>query len=118
MNLPVKTIESCKAVMQAQWDDSATVTREVDSGRSPETQTAYKNILCHLSLKNIPPLNTDGPAAVVEPEFTLLVDTSVTLREGDSITVQHKIQTFTGLAGLPFNRTFSNSTKLTGVRVS
>lgn len=118
MNLPAQTIESCKAVMQEQWDDSATVTREVENGRYSESQTVYENILCHLSLKTVPPLNTDGPAAVTEPEFTLLVDTSVALREGDSIAVQHKGQTFTGLAGLPFNRTFSNSVKLTGVRVS
>jgi len=118
MNLPAQTIESCKAVMQAQWDDSATVVREIDNGRYQENQTVYENILCHLSLKNIPPLNTDGPAAVTEPEFTLLVDTTIILKQSDSITAQHRGQTFSGLAGLPFNRTFSNSVKLTGVTVS
>lgn len=118
MNLPAETIASCKAVMQAQWDDSATITREIDNGRYTEVQKVYENILCHLSLKNAPALNTDGPAAVTEPEFTLLVDTAILLKEGDTITVQHKGQTFSGLAGLPFNRTFSNSVKLTGVRVS
>nr|WP_319488479.1 hypothetical protein [uncultured Caproiciproducens sp.] len=118
MNLPSDTIASCKAVMQAQWDDTATVTRDAEIDQSSEPQTVYSNILCHLSMKNMPTLNTDNAAAMTEPEFTLLVDTSVVLKEGDSITVQHKGQTFTGLAGLPFNRTFSNSVKMSGVKIA
>lgn len=118
MNLPAETIASCKAVMQAQWDDSATVTREVDVDQSTETQTVYESILCHLSEKSAPVLNTDSAAAKTDPVFTLLVDTAITLKQGDSITVTHKGQTFTGLAGLPFNRTFSNSVVLSGVKIS
>ncbi|QAT48585.1 hypothetical protein EQM14_01635 [Caproiciproducens sp. NJN-50] len=118
MNLPIDTIASCKSVMQAQWDDYATVTRDVDVNQSTETQTVYENILCHLSEKSAPVLNTDNAAAMTEPVFTLLVDTAVTLKQSDSITVLHKGQTFTGLAGLPFNRTFSNSVVLSGVKIS
>lgn len=118
MNLPSDTVASCKAVMQAQWDDSATVTREIDVDQSTETQTVYENILCHLSMKNAPALDTSGAAAQTEPIFTLLVDTAIVLQSGDSITVQHKGQTFMGLAGLPFNRTFSNSVVLSGVKIS
>ena len=104
--------------MQAQWDDYATVTREVDVDQSSEPQTVYTDILCHLSMKNAPALDTSGAAAQTEPVFTLLVDTAIALKSGDSITVQHKGQAFTGLAGLPFNRTFSNSVVLSGVKVS
>lgn len=119
MNLPAETIASCKAVMQAQWDDYATVTREVPTDdQSSESKTVYSNILCHLSEKSAPTLNTDNAAAMTEPVFTLLVDTPVILKSGDSITVQHMGQTFTGLAGLPFNRTFSNSVVLSGVEIS
>lgn len=119
MNLPSETIASCKAVMQAQWDDSATVIREVPTDdQSSEPETIYSNILCHLSMKNAPLLNTDNAAAMTEPVFTLLVDTAVILKSGDSITVTHKGQTFKGLAGLPFNRTFSNGVVLSGVKIS
>lgn len=118
MNLPAETIASCKAVMQAQWDDYATVQRDVDVNQSTETQTVYDNILCHLSMKSAPALNTNSAAAMTEPVFTLLVDTDIALKSGDSITVSHRGQTFTGLAGLPFNRTFSNSTILSGVKIS
>lgn len=118
MNLPAETIASCKAVMQAQWDDYATIKREVDVDQSTETQTIYTNILCHLSMKNAPTLDTDNAAAQTEPIFTLLVDTAVTMLQGDSITVSHRGQTFTGLAGLPFNRTFSNSVVLSGVKIA
>lgn len=118
MNLPDSVLSSGKAALQALWDDTATITREVDVDQSTETQTVYENIICHLSQTNEPVLDTSGAVAMTEPVFTLSVDTLVTLKSGDAVTVQHKGQTFTGLAGLPFHRIFCNSVKLSGVKIS
>ena len=118
MNLPDNVVSSGKAAVQALWDDTATVVREIEANQSSEEQTVYENILCHLSIKNAPALDTGKAAAMTEPVFTLLVDTLIMLHQGDSITVQHKGQTFAGLAGLPFNRTFSNSVVLSGVKIA
>jgi hypothetical protein len=118
MNLPDSLISSGKSAVQSLWDDTATVTRDVDADQTAKAQTAYEGITCHLVQASAPALDTSQAAGMTEPVFTLEVDTSVTLKEGDRITVRHQNQTFTGLAGLPFYRTFCNAVKLTGVKIS
>lgn len=118
MNIPASTISSGKSAVQAIWSDTATIVREVDVNQTTELQTVYEDIPCHLSQSSAPVLNTNNAAAMTEPEFTLEVDTSVELKQGDKVTVQHNGQMFTGLAGLPFRRTFCNSVKLSGVDVA
>jgi hypothetical protein len=118
MNIPESVILSGKAAVQALWSDTATIVREVDVNQTTESQTVYENIACHLSQSSEPILNTDNAAAMTELEFTLEVDTEVEIKEGDKVTVEHNGQTFTGLAGLPFRRTFCNSVKLSGVEVA
>lgn len=120
MNLPANIVASGKAAVQALWSDAATVTREVDNEeeQTTETQTVYSGILCHLVQKNAPTLDTSEAAALTEPVFTLEVDTAVILKDGDAVTVQHNGQTFKGLAGLPFHRTFYNGVPLSGVEIA
>ena len=118
MNLPNNVISSCKKVMQEQWSDTATVTREVDSGHTTGTETVYDGIICHLSQTTQPVLDTSGVAAKTESVYTLLVDTSVTLKSGDALTVTHNGQIFEGIASEPFNRTFSNSVKVSVTKIS
>ena len=120
MNLPDSVVESGKAAVQALWSDTATVTREVDNEaeQTTETQVIYENIPCHLVQTNAPTLDTGEAAALTDPVFTLEVDTAVILKDGDAVTVQHNGQTFRGLTGLPFHRTFYNAVKLSGVEIA
>ena len=118
MNLPENVIASGKAAVQALWSDTATIVRNVDVGQTTEEQTAYADIPCHLLQANEPVLDTGAAAAMTEPVFTLEVDIGIVLKDGDKVTVQHGGQKFTGLAGLPFNRTFCNTVKLSGVEIS
>lgn len=120
MNLPGSVIASGKAAVQALWSDTATVTREVDNEeeQTTETQTVYEDISCHLVQTNAPTLDTSEAAALTEPVFTLEVDTAVILHDGDAVTVQHNGQTFKGLTGNPFHRTFCNTVPLSGVEIA
>ena len=118
MNLPDSVISSGRAAVEALWEDTATVIRNIDVDQSTEAQTVYDGITCHLVQTNAPTLDTSQAAALTEPVFTLEVDTAVILHDGDVVTVQHKGQTFKGLAGLPFHRTFSNGVKLSGVEIA
>jgi len=120
MNLPDSMIQSGKSAVQALWSDTATVTREADNEeeQTTETWTVYESIPCHLAQTNAPALDTSEAAALTEPVFTLEVDTAVILHDGDAVTVRHSGQTFKGLAGLPFHRTFCNAVKLSGVRIA
>ncbi len=104
--------------MQALWSDTVTITRDVDTEQTTEAQTIYDDIPCHLVQSNAPTLDTSEAAALTEPVFTLEVDTGVILKDGDSITVQHGGQTFTGIAGTPFARSFCNAVKLSGVKIA
>lgn len=118
MNLPQDTVTRAKDALMKQWNDIATIQRDVDENQTTITQTIYENIPCHLSQTNMPILNTDQAAGMTEPVFTLFVSTDVQLKDGDTITAQHEGQTFSGLAGPPFNRLLSNSAKLSGVKIS
>lgn len=120
MNLPNSVVSSGKTAIQALWDDTATVVREVDNEEDQTTkpQTVYDGITCHLVQKNAPTLDTSEAAAMTEPVFALEVDTAVVLHDGDTVTVQHNGQTFTGLVGLPFHRTFCNAVPLSGVEIA
>jgi len=40
------------------------------------------------------------------------VDSEVKLREGDTLEISHRGQTFIGVAGHPFSRNFSNAVKI------
>lgn len=84
MNIPASTISSGKSAVQAIWSDTATIVREVDVNQTTELQTVYEDIPCHLSQSSAPVLNTNNAAAMTEPVFTLEVDTSVELKEGDT----------------------------------
>ena len=120
MSLPDSVVSSGKAAVQVLWDDMATVVRDVDDPetQTTEPQTIYSGITCHLVQTSTPVLNTSQAAALTEPVFTLEVDMSVVLHDGDAVTVQHRGQTFKGLAGLPFHRTFCNAVKLSGVKIA
>jgi hypothetical protein len=120
MNLPGSVTARGKAAVQALWNDTAAVIRDVDNEeeQTTKTQTIYENIPCHLVQKNAPTLNTSEAAALTEPVFTLEVDTAVALKDGDAVTVQHNGQTFSGRAGLPFHRTFCNTVPLSGVKIA
>lgn len=118
MNLPESIMASGKAAVQALWDDTATIKRNVDINQTTETQMVYDGITCHLVQISAPLLDTSQAVAMTDPVFTLEVDTDVVLKEADEVAVQHKGRTFKGRAGLPFNRSFCNAVKLSGVKIS
>lgn len=119
MNLPDSLVASGKAAVQAQWSDKASVTRKGPIVNNKETiLTPYTNIACHFSQASQPILDQSSTVAITKSVFTLFVDTSVQLITGDTLNITHKGQTFIGVAGEPFNRTFSNGVKVEVTKVS
>lgn len=107
-----------KAALQAGWSDTATITREKAAGHTSDTIAFYSNIPCRLSQTSFPALDTSEMAAKTELTFILFLDAGVDILSGDTVTVSHNGQTFTGIAGLPFKRAFSTEVKLSGVKIS
>lgn len=118
MNLPANVIAAGKAAVQAQWSDTATVTRKDTVGNVRKDVTIYTGIPCHLSQANKPALEQSDTVATTAAVFTVFVDTEVNLKPGDTLIVSHKGQTFTGAAGDPLNGTFSNSVQLKAVKIT
>lgn len=118
MNLPANIIASGKAAVQAHWSDKATVTRKEKVENVMKDITKYTDIKCHFSQSAQPVLNQSSTVATTTSIFTLFVDTEVQLVTGDTLKITHKGQTFEGVAGEPFNRTFSNGVKVEVNKVS
>ena len=118
MNLPSNTIATAKASLQGQWSDTVTITRKEKVGNVMKDITKYSNITCHFSQTSQPVLDQSSTVATTKSVFTLFVDTSVTLITGDTLIIAHKGQTFTGVAGEPFNRDVSNAVKVTVNKIS
>lgn len=119
MNLPTNVVSTGKTSIQALWNDLVTIDRDADPVvNNKKTHYRYANIKCHLSQTNAPTLNQTSTVATTQPVYTLYVDTSVPLVTGDTLTIAHNGQTIKGVAGEPFNRSFSNAVKVNGVKIS
>ena len=118
MKLPTNVIAAGKAAVQAQWSDTANVTRKQKVDNVKKDVEIYTGIACHLSQNSKPALEQSDTVATTAAVFTVFVDTDVHLLPGDSLTISHKGQTFTGAAGEPFNGAFSNSVRLEAVKIT
>ena len=118
MKLPTNVIAAGKAAVQAQWSDTANVTRKQKVGNVKKDVEIYTGITCHLSQSSKPTLEQSDTVATTAAVFTVFVGTEVQLLPGDTLIVSHKGQTFTGAAGDPLNGTFSNSVKLEAVKIT
>lgn len=119
MNLPDSLVASGKAAVQAQWSDTVTIDRDfLPLVNNKKQHVTISDITCHFSQTAQSALNQTDTVATSKDVYTLLVDTVVTLITGDTVTVTHKGQTFVGVAGKPFNRTFSNGVKVEVTKIS
>ncbi|WP_042436347.1 hypothetical protein [Faecalispora jeddahensis] len=118
MNLPANVIAAGRAAVQAQWSDTAIVTRKQKIGNVKKDVEIYSGITCHLSQASKPALEQSDTVATTAAVFTVFVDTEVQLQPGDTLIISHKGQTFTGAVGEPFNGTFSNSVRLEAVKIT
>jgi hypothetical protein len=119
MNLPNSLVVFGKAAVQAQWSDKVTIDRDfLPLVNNKKQHIIIPNITCHFSQTSQPVLDQSSTVATTKSVFTLFVDTSVQLIAGDTLTIMHKGQMFIGVAGEPFNRTFSNGVKVEVTKVS
>lgn len=112
MRLPAEIVAAGKQQIQSLWDDTATITRKHKVGNVMQDLVQYQGIKCHLSQSTQAAVKQSDTIAVTESAFTLFVDTAVKLKAGDTATVSHKNQTFVGVIGEPFYRSFSNGAKV------
>lgn len=71
-------------------------------------KTVYQSVPCHLSQSSPAPHEQTQTAAVINPSFSLHIDTDIVIIDGDALEITHNGQTWKGIAGQPFHRTFVN----------
>lgn len=118
MNLPEQIRTAGIRAVQSCWDDRANITRNKAVGNVIETEEVCGDILCHLSQSSAPALSQTGTAAMTTAVFKLFAATDTDIQLGDTVTVRHKGQIFTGTAGEPFRRDFSVAVVLEAVKIS
>lgn len=118
MNLPQDLISQAKQALQTQWSDTVTVKRKRKVNNVLSDVEMYKDKICHFSQASLPTQNQTSTIATTTSIFMLYVDTDVIILQGDTLVITHKNQVFEGVAGMPFNREFSNVVKVEVTKIS
>lgn len=97
-------------------DDRADVARfDSDVG---EDMPVYTGLPCHLSRTSLPPQAGENTAETSVTLYTLYLAPETELRQGDAVTVTHRGQTFTCVAGPPLRGALSLAVTLESVVIS
>ncbi len=116
MEIPAGVTARARAALSMLRDDRADVARfDSDTG---EDMPVYTGLPCHLSRTSLPPQSGEDTAAVSTVLYTLYLAPEAALRQGDAVTVTHRGQTFTCVAGPPLRGALSLAVTLESVVVS
>lgn len=116
MAIPADVTARARAALSMLRDDRADVVRfDSDAG---EDVPVYTGLPCHLSRTSLPPQSGEDTAAVSTVLYTLYLAPEAALRQGDAVTVTHRGQTFTCVAGPPLRGALSLAVTLESVVVS
>ena len=116
MEIPAGVTARARAALSMLRDDQADVARfDSDTG---EDMPVYTGLPCHLSRTSLPPQSGEDTAAVSTVLYTLYLAPEAALRQGDAVTVTHRGQTFTCVAGPPLRGALSLAVTLESVVVS
>ena len=116
MEIPAGVTARARAALSMLRDDRADVARfDSDTG---EDMPVYTCLPCHLSRTSLPPQSGEDTAAVSTVLYTLYLAPEAALRQGDAVTVTHRGQTFTCVAGPPLRGALSLAVTLESVVVS
>lgn len=116
MEIPAGVTARARAALSMLRDDRADVARfDSDTG---EDMPVYTGLPCHLSRTSLPPQSGEDTAAVSTVLYTLYLAPEAALRQGDAVTVTHRGQTFTCVAGPPLRGALSLAVTLESVVIS
>lgn len=116
--IPTDVLARAKAALSKVRNDRATVRRINPDSPVIDDVVVYTDLPCHLSRSSLAAQNGADTGAQTNTVYTLFVDDTVLLKQGDKIEVCHQGQIFQGVAGAPFKGNLNLSVRLESVAVS